>query len=114
MPIGFEVDDVWQARSRGFQMGAVQPKGIVIHLTGQVAWSIAEEVVGKGDVEAQTRQIFETYQDYCGKWAVTFRTSLPLPPTSRNEHNFQSYRRYGQSISRPVKSPFPHRLWLPV
>lgn len=58
MQIGFEVDDVWRARDRGFQMGAVQQDGTVIHLTGQVAWSAGEEVVGKGDVEAQTRQIF--------------------------------------------------------
>jgi 2-iminobutanoate/2-iminopropanoate deaminase len=59
MPVGFEVEDVWQSRNRGFQMGAVQQDGIVIHLTGQVAWSAKEEVIGKGDVEAQTRQIFD-------------------------------------------------------
>lgn len=58
MPVGFEVEDVWRARNRGFQMGAVQQDGIVIHLTGQVAWSAREEIVGKGDIEAQTRQIF--------------------------------------------------------
>ncbi|MGL4237835.1 RidA family protein [Tabrizicola sp.] len=58
MQIGFEVDDVWRARGRGFQMGAVQQDGIVIHLTGQVSWSANEEIVGKGDVEVQTRQIF--------------------------------------------------------
>lgn len=59
MPVGFEVDDVWQAKGRGFQMGVIQPEGVVIHLTGQVAWSDDEEIVGKGDVAAQTRQIFE-------------------------------------------------------
>jgi 2-iminobutanoate/2-iminopropanoate deaminase len=59
MPVGFEVEDVWNARGRGFQMGLVQPKGIVVHLTGQVAWSATEHIVGKGNVEAQTRQIFD-------------------------------------------------------
>jgi 2-iminobutanoate/2-iminopropanoate deaminase len=39
-------------------MGAVQQDGVVIHLTGQVAWSAEEEIVGKGDVVAQTHQIF--------------------------------------------------------
>ena len=58
MPDGFEVEEVWKARSRGFQMGVIQPNGIVIHLTGQVAWSSKEEIVGKGDVEMQTRVIF--------------------------------------------------------
>ena len=59
MPVGFKIDEVWQARNRGFQMGVVQPDGIVVHLTGQVAWSAEEEIVGYGDVEAQTRQIFD-------------------------------------------------------
>ena len=59
MPTGFEVDEVWQARNRGFQMGAIQPDGIVVHLTGQVSWTSEEKIVGAGDVEAQTRQIFD-------------------------------------------------------
>ena len=59
MPIGFEVNDVWRARGRGFQMAALQPDGIVIHLTGQVAWDENENIVGMGDIEAQTRQCFE-------------------------------------------------------
>ncbi len=62
MPIGFETEEVWKARNRGFQMGAVQPDGVVIHLTGQVAWSANEEIVGKGDIEVQTRQIFENIE----------------------------------------------------
>jgi len=37
MPEGFETDGVWGAWGRGFQMGTVQPDGVVIHLTGQVA-----------------------------------------------------------------------------
>jgi 2-iminobutanoate/2-iminopropanoate deaminase len=59
MPVGFEVEEVWKAKNRGFQMGTVQEDGIVIHLTGQVAWSADEVIVGKGDVERQTKQIFE-------------------------------------------------------
>ena len=59
MPQGFESDQVWSARGRGFQMGAVQPDGVVIHLTGQVAWTSDEEIVGRGDVARQTRQCFE-------------------------------------------------------
>ncbi|MEM8813790.1 MAG: RidA family protein [Pseudomonadota bacterium] len=37
-------------------MGVVQPDGIVIHLTGQVAWDADERIVGKGDIDVQTRQ----------------------------------------------------------
>ena len=59
MPKGFETAKVWTARGRGFQMGAIAPEGITIHLTGQVAWDADERIVGPGDVTAQTRQCFE-------------------------------------------------------
>lgn len=59
MPVGFESPNVWQANGRGFQMGVIQPAGITVHLTGQVAWNECEEIVGLGDVEAQTRRCFE-------------------------------------------------------
>lgn len=59
MPTGFETRNVWQARGRGFQMGVIQPQGVTIRLTGQVAWDENEIVVGKGDIEVQTRQCFE-------------------------------------------------------
>lgn len=59
MPRGFETDGVWRAGGRGFQMGVIQPDGVVVHLTGQVAWSANEEIVGLGDVEAQTRKCFK-------------------------------------------------------
>jgi len=59
MARGFETDKVWTARSRGFQMGTFAADGILIHLTGQVAWDADENIVGKGNVESQTRQCFE-------------------------------------------------------
>jgi len=58
MPLGFENKAVWKSRDRGFQMGVVQPEGVVVHLTGQVAWDANENVVGLGDIEVQTRQCF--------------------------------------------------------
>ncbi|MEM7546363.1 MAG: RidA family protein [Pseudomonadota bacterium] len=58
MPKGHEIDAVWKSRGRGFQMAVIEPEGATVHLTGQVAWTPDERVVGKGDVEAQTRQCF--------------------------------------------------------
>lgn len=40
-------------------MGVVQPEGQLIHFTGQVAWDENENIVGAGDVRAQTRQCFK-------------------------------------------------------
>ncbi len=49
---------IWSPRGRGFSMGVLQPIGQVIHFTGQVAWDEDENIVGPGDVSAQTRQAF--------------------------------------------------------
>ncbi len=59
MALGFTAPGVWQPQGRGFNMGAVQHQGHVIHFTGQVAWDADEGIVGKDDVEAQTRQCFK-------------------------------------------------------
>jgi len=56
---GFNPKGVWGPRGRGFSMGAIQQDGHIIHFTGQVAWDENERIVGKGDVEAQTRQCFK-------------------------------------------------------
>ena len=62
MSTGFESEDVWKPHGRGFSMGILQPKGQVVHLTGQVAWDVDENVVGKGDVTEQTRQCFRNIE----------------------------------------------------
>lgn len=67
MPGGFEIDGVWKSQGRGFQMGVVQENGVIVHLTGQVAWSADEEIIGKGDVGRQTRQCFENIQKLLSK-----------------------------------------------
>ena len=63
MSRGFESGKVWKSRDRGFSMGIVQPEGKIIHLTGQVAWDVEENIVGKGDVAEQTRQCFRNIEN---------------------------------------------------
>jgi enamine deaminase RidA (YjgF/YER057c/UK114 family) len=62
MAKGFEASGVWAPRGRGFSMGVVQHSGHVVHFTGQVAWDENEEIVGKGDIEEQSRQCFRNIQ----------------------------------------------------
>lgn len=58
MPYTFHSGNVWKPEGRGFSMGIVQPEGRVVHLTGQVAWDARSNLVGPGDVRAQTHQCF--------------------------------------------------------
>jgi enamine deaminase RidA (YjgF/YER057c/UK114 family) len=67
MPLGFETDSVWRARGRGFQMGVVQPDGVTVHLTGQVAWDENERIVGLGDIDLQTRKCFQNIKTLLSK-----------------------------------------------
>lgn len=62
MAKGFEAEGVWKSHNRGFNMGIIQPDGVVVHLTGQVAWDETEKIVGLGDIEAQTRKCFENIE----------------------------------------------------
>ena len=98
MPKGFEVSNVWGARGRGFQMAAVQPDGEIIHFTGQVAWDENEQIVGAGDIEAQTRCCFENIRKLLSNVGgelgdivsittyFTDRTQLPVIQKIRTEY----------------------------
>lgn len=93
----FDCATVWRARGRGFSMGLVQPEGRIVHLTGQVAWDEHEQVVGVGDVGAQTRQCFENIRrlltEVGGDLAdivsittyLTDRSQLPIVQSVRRE-----------------------------
>lgn len=97
MANGFNPSGTWSPRGRGFSMGVVQHEGRVIHLTGQVAWDVNEEIVGKGDAALQTRQCFrniEAVLDAIGgrlddivsiTTYFTDRAQLPVIQEVRNE-----------------------------
>ncbi|MGL5009512.1 MAG: RidA family protein [Paracoccaceae bacterium] len=79
-------------------MGVVQGEGVVVHLTGQVAWSADEVVVGQGDVAAQVRQIFRNMRKLLGQVGgdladivsvttyYTHQSQLPLIQQVRGEY----------------------------
>ena len=98
MADGFEVADVWRARGRGFQMAVAQHGGQVIHFTGQVAWDADENVIGMGDVDAQTRPCFPNIERLLGAVggeladivAITtyFTDRTQLPPIQKVRTDF--------------------------
>jgi enamine deaminase RidA (YjgF/YER057c/UK114 family) len=57
----FNPPDVW-APFGAFSMGVIQGDGQIVYLKGQVSLNKAGEVVGKGDMQAQTRQTLENIQ----------------------------------------------------
>ena len=97
MPKGYEINGVWRANGRGFQMVTQQPEGQILHFTGQVAWDQDENIVGKDDIEQQTRQCFENIKRLLSAVGgelsdivsittyFTDRAQLPLIQQVRNE-----------------------------
>ena len=57
----FNPPDIW-APFGAFSMGVIQGDGQIVYLKGQVSLNTAGEVVGKGDMQAQTRQTLENIQ----------------------------------------------------
>lgn len=57
----FNPPDVWQPFG-AFSMGVLQGDGQIVHLKGQVALDAAGNLVGEGDLRAQTQQVLENIQ----------------------------------------------------
>jgi enamine deaminase RidA (YjgF/YER057c/UK114 family) len=55
----FNPSGMWRPNGRAFSQGVVQGPGEVVHVTGQVAWDEHDNVIGVGDVEAQTEKTIE-------------------------------------------------------
>jgi len=66
MTIRYNTDVNWPTRGRPYHHGVVQPKGHVLHVTGQVAWDHNEQIVGIGDCAAQARQCFDSVEAILG------------------------------------------------
>lgn len=49
----FNPAGMWQPNGRAFSQGVAQGDGVVLHITGQVAWDEHDNVVGVGNVEEQ-------------------------------------------------------------
>ena len=53
MTIRFNPPECWPRAGRAFNHGVVEPAGRRVHLTGQVAWDGANQLVGGADAAAQ-------------------------------------------------------------
>ncbi len=61
MKTGFQTPGVWRAFG-AHSMGLVVPQGRRVLFSGQIAWDEKRQIVGKGDMRAQTMQIFTNIQ----------------------------------------------------
>ena len=57
----FNPPDIWQPFG-AFSMGVLQGEGQIVHLKGQVALDRDGNIVGAGDIRAQTTQVLDNMQ----------------------------------------------------
>lgn len=62
MAYGFNPAGVWSPGARAFSQGVITGEGVTLYITGQVAWDADSQVVGEGDITAQTHKTFQNIQ----------------------------------------------------
>jgi enamine deaminase RidA (YjgF/YER057c/UK114 family) len=55
---GFNPPGVWQPFG-SFSLGIVQGEGRVVQLCGQIPWDEKKKIVGRGNIQLQTKQCIE-------------------------------------------------------
>jgi 2-iminobutanoate/2-iminopropanoate deaminase len=68
----FNPSDVW-APFGAFSMAVVQGSGQMVHLKGQVALDQSGQVVGPGDMRAQTQKTLENVKTVLSRWRTSSR-----------------------------------------
>lgn len=94
----FNPAGMWQPNGRAFSQGVVQGEGVVVHVTGQVAWDEHDNVVGAGDAGAQMEKAVENVRTVLAEVGGTLgdivsmtvyfldRADLPLIQRVRARH----------------------------
>ncbi|MEM6461765.1 MAG: RidA family protein [Pseudomonadota bacterium] len=78
MTIRFNPPTAWPRAGRAFNHGVVQPEGKTLHMTGQVAWDGAGNIVGAGDCAARTRRCFDNVEHILNAVGGTFDDLVSL------------------------------------
>ena len=62
MAIRYNPPTGWPQLGRPFHHGVIEPKGRVLHVTGQVAWDENHNVIGRDNCEAQAHKCFDNIE----------------------------------------------------
>ena len=86
--------------SQGVKVG----KGTLVVISGQVAWDTQGTLVGKGDIRAQARQVFENLKHMLASAGATFKDVVKLGIFLKNLEDFAAFREVRSQYLTP---PFP-------
>jgi len=87
-----------------YSQGVKVKGGNLVVISGQVAWDVQGNLVGRGDIRAQTRQVFENLKNMLASAGATFQDVVKLGVFLKNLEDFTPFR---EIRAQYLKPPFP-------
>ena len=87
-----------------YSQGLMVKKGTLVVISGQVAWDANGNLVGKGDIKAQTRQVFENLKNMLASAGATFKDVIKLGIFLKNAEDFGTLKEVRSQYLTP---PYP-------
>jgi len=78
--------------------------GTLVVISGQVPWDAQGKLVGKDDLQAQTRQVFENLKNMLASAGATFNDVVKLGIFLKNREDFAIFKNIRAEYLTP---PFP-------
>jgi 2-iminobutanoate/2-iminopropanoate deaminase len=87
-----------------YSQGVKVKKGTLVVISGQVAWDVRGNLVGKGDFKTQARQVFENLKNMLASAGATFQDVVKLGIFLKNPEDFPALKEVRAQYLAP---PFP-------
>lgn len=87
-----------------YSQGLMVKNGTLVVISGQVAWDVNGNLVGKGDLKAQTRQVFENLKNMLASAGATFKDVVKLGIFLKNLEDFGPLKEVRSQYLTP---PYP-------
>jgi reactive intermediate/imine deaminase len=75
-----------------YSQGLKVKGGSLVVISGQVAWDAEGKLVGPGDLQAQTRQVFENLKNMLAAAGATFKDAIKLTIFLKNREDFAVFK----------------------
>lgn len=87
-----------------YSQGLMVKRGTLVVISGQVAWDVNGNLVGKGDIKAQTKQVFENLKNMLASAGATFKDVIKLGIFLKNPEDFGALKEVRSQYLTP---PYP-------
>ena len=87
-----------------YSQGVKVKGGTLVVISGQVAWDAQGNLVGRGDIRAQARQVFENLKNMLASSGASFKDVVKLGIFLKNVEDFPAFR---EVRAQYLKPPFP-------